>query len=72
MKGRLGVFNHPYYTVTDVDGNFEIQNLSAGKLPLMIYHEYQGYRLGLNSKDGEKITVTAGVVTDLGDLPMGK
>ena len=25
MKGRLGVFNHPYYAITDEDGNFEVK-----------------------------------------------
>jgi hypothetical protein len=68
MKGRLGVFNHPYYAITDDDGNFEIVNAPAGTWNIMIYHEEFGYRVG---KNGEPITVKGGV-NDMGKLPMGK
>jgi hypothetical protein len=72
MKGRLGVFNHPYFAITDDNGNFEIKDAPAGMHKLMIYHEDIGYRLGIKGKNGEDITVKAGGVTDLGQLPMGK
>jgi hypothetical protein len=72
MKGRLGVFNHPYFAITDDNGNFEIKDTPAGMHKLMIYHEEIGYRLGIKGKNGEDITVKAGGTTDLGDLPMGK
>jgi hypothetical protein len=72
MKGRLGVFNHPYYAITDDDGNFEIKDAPAGVQKLMIYHEEVGYRLGLKGKGGEEITVKAGAVLNMGDLPMGQ
>src|SRR4051812_39112552 len=31
MNGRVGVFTHPYFALTDADGNFEIKNAPAGK-----------------------------------------
>jgi hypothetical protein len=71
MKGRLGVVNHPYFAITDDDGNFEIKNVPAGKHNLMIYHEEIGYRLGIKGKNGEPANVAAGM-NNLGDLPMGK
>jgi hypothetical protein len=72
MKGRLGVFNHPYFTITDENGNFEIKDAPAGMRKLMIYHEEVGYRLGIKGKNGEDVTVKAGGTTDMGQLPMGK
>jgi hypothetical protein len=71
MKGRLGVFNHPYFAITDDDGNFEIKQAPTGTYKLMIYHEEIGYRGGAKNKTGEEHTIK-GPVTDLGDLPMGK
>ena len=71
MKGRLGVFSHPYYTITDDDGKFELKNAPVGAFRLMIYHEEIGYRLGLKGKSGEDVTINA-AGTDMGDLPMGK
>jgi hypothetical protein len=72
MKGSLGVFNHPYFAVTDDKGNFEIKDAPAGKHKLMIYHDEIGYRLGQKSKTGEDVVIQAGKSTDLGQLPMGK
>jgi hypothetical protein len=71
MKGRLGVFNHPYYAITDEDGNFEIKLAPVGTYKLMVYHEEIGYRGGAKNKLGEEHTIKAGV-TDLGELKMGK
>ena len=39
MAGRMRVFDHPYYAITDKDGNFEIKNLPAGKWRLVYWHE---------------------------------
>jgi hypothetical protein len=68
MKGRLAVFNHPYYAITDDDGNFEIKNAPVGNWNIMFYHEEFGYRVG---KMGEPITIKGGI-NDMGNLPMGK
>ena len=71
MKGRLGVFDHPYFAITDDDGKFEIKDAPVGNHKLMIYHEEIGYRLGAKGRNGEDITVTpAGL--DLKELKMGK
>jgi hypothetical protein len=43
MKGWVGVFKHPYYAVTDADGNFEIKNAPAGKWRLMVWQEKVGW-----------------------------
>lgn len=71
MGGRVAVFNHPYYAVTNARGQFEIKDAPAGKVRIMIYHESFGYRLGAKSKDGEPITIQPGAVTDLRELKMG-
>jgi hypothetical protein len=71
MKGRLGVFNHPYFAITDEDGNFEIKLAPVGNQKLMIYHEEIGYRGGPKGKNGQDFTIKPGV-TDLGELKMGK
>jgi hypothetical protein len=68
MKGRLAVFNHPYFDITDADGNFKIENAPIGKWNVMIYQEHYGYRVG---KKGEPITIKGGI-NELGKLPMGK
>jgi hypothetical protein len=67
MKGRLAVFNHPYFAVTDENGNFEIKDAPIGNSNIMIYHEEIGYRVG---KMGESINIKAGV-NEMGKLPMG-
>jgi hypothetical protein len=71
MKGRLAVFDHPYYAITDADGIFEIKDAPVGKHNIMIYHEVQGYRLGEESRNGEPITIKAGA-NDFGEKTIGK
>jgi hypothetical protein len=68
MKARVGVFDHPYFAVTDADGNFEIKDAPAGNYRLKVYHESIGWRNGAAGKDGEKTAVKPGAVTDLGSL----
>jgi hypothetical protein len=72
MKGRLGVFNHPYFAITDENGNFEIKLAPAGTYKLMIYHEELGYLGGIKGKNGQDITIKAGTGVDLGNQSMGK
>ena len=43
MKGYMCVFDHPYFAVTDDDGNFEIKNVPAGKLQMVIWQEDMGF-----------------------------
>ena len=42
MKSWMRVFNHPYFAVTDANGNFEIKNAPAGKLNLVSWQESTG------------------------------
>jgi hypothetical protein len=68
MKGYMAVFTHPYFAVTDENGNFEIKNAPAGKYRLMVWHEAIGYRGGAAGRKGQEITIKAGGVTDLKKL----
>jgi hypothetical protein len=43
MKDYLFVFDHPYFAVTDENGNFEIKNAPAGKYRLVVWHEEVGW-----------------------------
>jgi hypothetical protein len=64
MKMSIRVYSHPYFTVTDDKGNWEIKNAPAGKWNLVIWHEGQGY--GPGGKPGTPIEVVADKMTDLG------
>lgn len=48
MQGRLFVFDHPYYALTDKDGNFELKGVPVGKWRIVYRHE-GGFHKG---KDG--------------------
>jgi hypothetical protein len=65
MFAWVAVFDHPYYAVTDEDGNFEIKMAPAGVQKLVIWHE-KGYGEGLGK--GKEITVKAGETVDLGPI----
>lgn len=39
MAGKVRVFDHPYYAITDADGNFEIKDAPAGDFCLVYWHE---------------------------------
>jgi hypothetical protein len=70
MKGYIGVFKHPYFAVTDADGNFTIKDAPAGKYRLMIWQE-QGWVIinPKNLKDrGKVIDIKAGGKTDVGKI----
>jgi len=71
MVGRLLVVSHPYYALTNADGNFEINLAPIGRHKLMIYHETIVYRLGQKGKNGEDVELVAGGA-NLGELKMGK
>jgi len=68
MKARVGVFDHPYFAVTDENGNFEIKLAPAGTYRLKVYHDAVGWRGGAEGRNGEKITIKGGEVTDVGKL----
>jgi hypothetical protein len=68
MKGWLWVLDHPYFTVTDADGNFEIKNAPAGDRNIVLWHEKVGWVDRASGKNGKKIEVKSAGVTDLGKI----
>jgi hypothetical protein len=62
MTGYIRVFDHPYFAVTDADGNFEIKNTPAGNWRLIAWQEGVGWVNG--GKEGTPITIAAGKDTE--------
>jgi hypothetical protein len=42
MRAYVGVLNHPYFSVSDKTGKFEIRNLPPGTYKLVVWHEIFG------------------------------
>ncbi len=61
MQGRLRVFDHPYFAVTDDDGNFEIKNAPVGRWRVVVWHE-GGFHRGREGVLGFRAVVTFGGV----------
>jgi plastocyanin len=59
MDGKLMVFDHPYYALTDDDGKFEIKNAPAGKYRL-VYHHENGFHKGKEGRNGLPVEIKAG------------
>lgn len=68
MKAYVWVFKHPYFAVTDADGNFEIKDAPVlnGKLRLVMWHE--GGVAG-DWRLGESVEVKPGT-TDLKEVKL--
>jgi len=66
MNGYVKVFNHPYYAVTDADGNFEIKGAPAGDYNIVMWQEETGFFLGNRDKKGVPVTIKANTTNDLG------
>ena len=58
MSGRIRVFDHPYFAVTDSDGKFEIKDAPVGKWRVVYWHE-QGFHKGREGFLGFPIDVKA-------------
>lgn len=67
MKAWLRVFDHPYFAVTNEDGEFTIRFAPKGKLRLFVWQETAGLRNGKEGRFGEAIHVPSGKL-DLGEL----
>ena len=67
MKGWVWMFDHPYYAVTDADGNFEIKNAPVGKFRIVAWHDEAGWRNQETLKKGDTIEIKPGV-NDVGSL----
>jgi len=72
MKAYVRVFNHPYFAVTDEDGNFEIKDAPAGDFNLVVWQENNGWVVPVDSpaKTGMTIAIKADEVTTLKDIPL--
>jgi len=71
MKGYIGVFAHPYFAITDENGNFEIKNAPAGKFRLVLWQEKSGWVVMKNPRDvGKIIEVKDKETTDLGKIKL--
>lgn len=60
MKGTAMVFDHPYFAVTGDDGKFEIKNVPAGELSLMLRNPAY-----ITDTKGYKVNVEAGKTVNL-------
>jgi hypothetical protein len=69
MKGYIRVFDHPYFAVTDAEGNFEIKDVPAGTWNLIAWQEEKGW-VTEGAKAGTPVTVTADGVTNVGAIPL--
>ena len=59
MAGKLFVFDHPYFAVTDKDGKFEIPNAPEGKFRIVYRHE-MGFHKGKDGRLGFPIDIKDG------------
>ncbi len=70
MRAYWVVVDHPYATVTDKDGNFEIKDLPAGEHEFKVWHEKPGY-LVKNAKDPKKgllVTIKSGETFEVPEI----
>jgi hypothetical protein len=75
MKGKVLIFNHPYYAVTGADGKFEIKNVPVGEYRIAMWHEGMGWVAfddPENGKLGKVIKIKADGDTDLGTFKVMK
>lgn len=64
----LRVFDHPYFTVTDADGQFEIRDAPEGDHRIVVWHETAGWLGGTNGRNGVKLTINERSAVDLGKI----
>jgi hypothetical protein len=62
MKAHIGVFNHPYFAITDANGNFEIKDAPAGIWRLVAWHD-SGWVTPGHRRAGMAVTVKPGETT---------
>jgi hypothetical protein len=69
MKAYVRVFDHPYFAVTDEDGNFQIKDapVLGGKLRLFVWQESAGFSGGKEGRFGQTIEVKPGT-TELKEI----
>lgn len=62
MRAWVRVYSHPYFVITNADGQFEIKNAPAGKYRLVSWHEDAGW--GQGGSEGVEITIKGGATTE--------
>jgi hypothetical protein len=70
MKGYVFVFNHPYFAVTDADGNFEIKGIPAGTWHYIVWQEEKGWDATPGGKKGTPVKIEASGAADVGKIEM--
>jgi plastocyanin len=59
MSATILVLDHPYFTVPDVDGSFELANIPTGQYTIVGWHERVGERIAsVRVERGRPATVT--------------
>lgn len=56
MGGRVVIFDHPYFAITDDEGKFEIKDAPVGEFRIFYRHEL-GYHKGKDGAKGFPITI---------------
>jgi hypothetical protein len=64
MKAHVRIFDHPYYALTDADGQFEIKLAPTGNFNLFVVHPMNGPLNGKAGNKGQPIAIK-------GDLDVG-
>jgi hypothetical protein len=62
MDAYVWPLDHPYVAITDADGNFEIKNVPAGDVHIVVWHDKAKF-ISDKGPSGEPITTTSGVTT---------
>jgi hypothetical protein len=65
MRAYVGVFDHPYFTLSGADGSFTLKNVPPGEYTVEAWHERFGTRsqkITVGEKEAKEIefTFTAG------------
>ncbi len=66
MGGLIGVFDHPYFAISNESGEFEIQNAPAGDCLVFMFHEQFGWLHPGHTSRGHPIKVPADDTLNLG------
>lgn len=72
MKMFAMVFPHPYFVITGTDGSFELKNVPAGDLAIVLRSPrfIDAKTGGKGTAKGTTVTVKAGETLDLGEIKM--
>lgn len=68
MGGWLRIYDHPYFAVTDDDGNFSFKDAPVGNFRLKVWHGSGGWYKGAAGRLGDPLAVNAGA-NNLADIP---